>query len=172
VAQGYGLWFQGPEGISSYLTPPFDQKSLELPQSDSFRQERESSEDCWRHSLPLASSFLSTLPECSGGDRSAGVEPGRGLRRPLAVTKNGAHLSTTGITDVAIGDGLIQGEPKAGPPDVAYHLTIPPDGLQAKHGHFPERSHKDSWEENRKLECAWAPEAPVPSPGCQGTGCR
>lgn len=46
------------------------------------------------------------------------------------------HRSPAGIPDIAIGDGLVYGEAKVSPAHMAYYLAIPPDGLQAEHGHF------------------------------------
>lgn len=95
-----------------------------------------------------------TQVQCMG----AGAGSGQELRDPLAAARNGTHRPAAGVPDVAIGEGLVDGEPKVSPPDVAHHSAVSPDGLQAKHGHFPGRSSRDSW----------APESPEGRHLCLG----
>jgi len=49
------------------------------------------------------------------------------------------HRAPRGVTDVAVGDGFVDGKSEVCPTDVAHHLAVPPDCLQAEHRHLPAR---------------------------------
>ena len=108
---------------------------------------------------------IETAATCAGEDRAPSISPFTGLLSPQAQPTQrgrqgcresprgdqgspwqcrggGTHRPAAGVSDVAVGQGLIDGESEVGPADVAYHLAVPPDGLQPEHGHFPGRSNR------------------------------
>lgn len=128
---------------------PFSFPLLLLPSSPSSLLPPSSSSPSSLLSLPSSSPgphpSSSLCPAHSGC--SAGCWFGAGEESAFASAgpEKATHRPTTGVMDVTVGDGLVDGEPKVGPPDVAHHLAVPPDGLQAKHGYFAGRSSRESW---------------------------
>lgn len=80
------------------------------------------------------------------------------------------HRAPRGVTDVAVGDGFVDGKSKICPPDVADHLPVPPDRLQAEHGHLPAR-HGQSCHSTAPLWVWGDPGSAPGQPTCQDSHC-
>lgn len=76
------------------------------------------------------------------GRQGVGESPRGDQGSPWQCRGGRTHWPAAGVSDVAVGQGLIDGESKVSPPNMAHHLAVPPDGLQPEHGHFPGRSNR------------------------------
>lgn len=139
----------GAEGASPGPEPLSDQEKPRAPKIRFFQTENtETAPDPARRRGPISrdpARHPHPPAQLGVGVRAAqgcGVSRGTGL--PLGQ-RGSTHRPAAGVPDVAIGEGLVDGEPKVSPPDVAHHLAVSPDGLQAEHGHFSGRSKREGW---------------------------
>lgn len=141
-----GGYSPGPEPLSA--------QDPEHRKPESSREESKSRQLC-PETQPSAPSARVPAPRPAHSGSGAGLRA-QSQGRARGST-SGTHRPAAGVPDVAIGQGLVDGEAKVSPADVAHHLAASPDGLQAEQGHLPAREsgHWDPRAPERPAPFAW-----------------